>query len=348
MQIYNNIQSKVQTWEGNLDNRTGKVSVKRDLVSETGNKVSRTDLQMICPDLIDAYEEFNTGWDGGVQRDYLYYGMSKANTTNGKLNRFKRDLIYRLKISQDKLYSIMDSPKDPKKQLNTGRDDRPDFDGAISRMWATGNIELVLRFYQGTRNGEAGLIDEVYLSIYPGDLMYLAKCHDVFKWNIFKNNWSVYTIDKNEIQPKWFYPSDYGNFAYIHNEWNLADSSQNLWFKIMEEDDLTTIKTSESKNFKYSTSAKVDGGIEVIKGALGGSYESGTSSTFDITYTEGSDNLGSGYIEYIDSYITSSNSEGVYSLDYATTYSVDISLLPVDLRNKEKIVDYLSGRRERL
>lgn len=345
--FFNNLSTKVGTWEGDYPNSSNSVSVKRDLFNEDGYRISMSDLQKISPEAIDAFREFNTGWGNGVQRDYVFYGMTTENNVNGELNRFRRDMIYRLKISVDKLYTSMDDSKDPLKEMGTRRGDRPGFDEAVSRMWANGNFELSLDFYQGMKTGDTNHIDHILLSIYPGDLMYIDKCHDVFQWNIFGNNWSVYTIKRENIQSKWYYPSDYNNIICLQNAWNLSDSSQNIFFTVSEIDANTTYKTTTTSSFKYNLSANAEAGGGVIKGSLGGGYENGKSTSFEITYTDGADDLGSGYMEYIDSYITEQLPNDNFTIDCISTYSVEISLLPIDLRNKTSIKSYLANRRNR-
>ena len=341
---FNNTQTKASTWEGDFANETNSVSVKRDLQYE----INKADLEAISPDVITAYNEFGQGWGNGVQRDYIFFGMTQENNSNGRLNRFKRDMIYRLSITPNKLFTSMDDAStDPKKDLWTGKGDRPGFDGAVERMWANGFFEIDITFYQGLKNGGSDEVDRILLSVYAGDLMYLDSCHDRFQWNIFGNNWSYYSIKTENIKPKWYYPSDDGNIVYLRNEWDLSNRSQDLWYNAKELDRTSTYSDRTKKSFKFSLSAKVEAGPEVCKGSLGGTYENGNETEIVYTRTSGPDDLGTGDIEYIHSYIDKQISENKYTLSRETTYNLNFSLLPIDIRNVEEIREYMSKRKTR-
>lgn len=340
--------------EGDLQNTTYAVSQKRDLVSEYGNFVPRAELNGINANLIKAYIQFGTGWNGGVQRDYLYYGMSRDNQNHGVLNSQMRDMLYRISIRKDLLFSIADTENDPGNYLSTGRGDRPEFDEAISRIWGNGNFEIRMTFYQNVSDQGVGKFDEITMSIRPGDLMYIDKCRYTFQWNLFGNNWSTYTILRDEIQPKWYYPGDYGDVLYIENTWNLSERSDNVWVKITELDDTTVTSYEETQTFRNSLSvtASVTAGSNAVKGSLGvtGATEKSSTSKFTVTTTHGADELGSCFIDYTDNIITrgkTKNNVVGYELNKITTSMFDFSLLPIDKRNKAQIEDFLLNRRER-
>lgn len=344
--FFDNAQTKVRTWEGDFYNETENISSKRDLVSEVGYRISESDLNNICPDAITAYREFGTGMVNGVQRDYLYYGLTCENNTSGVMNPNRRDMIYRMKISPEKLFNSMDDDtEDPLTVLGTGRGDRPTFDGAVSRMWSNGNLEIQIEFFKGIKDGGTDEIDKILLSIYPGDLMYLTKCHDVFQWNIFGNNWSVYTIKKEDIQPKWYYPGDEGHVVLIQSPWDLNYRSQNIWFKSSEIDKEKTYTKNMTVGFKFSSSMSTQSGDSVkMTTTIGNEHSESHSET--VTYTESPDDLGSAFIEYADSYIASNNYDGTYNLGYVSTYSFEFSLLPINLSDKYRIRDYMLQRKK--
>lgn len=72
----------------------------KDLYSQVGDRIFEKELNQINPEIINAYKMFGVGEHGtnAVQRDYIYYGMSKTNTNNGRLNVFIRDMLDRKSV----------------------------------------------------------------------------------------------------------------------------------------------------------------------------------------------------------------------------------------------------------
>ena len=334
-----------------------------DLFSQVGNFIPKTELIQISPSVIRAYDEFKTGSTSGVQRDYVYYGMTKQNSTHGSLNPFKRDMLYRFRLTPEGLFFISDditkdrmSTEDPNvsNSLETGRGDRPSFTEAIPRLWGNGNYEIRLQFFQAYPNGDANCVSSIVLSISPGEIMYVDKCYRTFQWNVFGNNWSSYTITSSDIESKWYYPGDKNNpLPMIEKTWDLSKESSSLFMKVLEYDPSSTKTVTESCSYRMADSATF--AIfenEQEKTSLGIIFddEESSSASFTYTITAGSDDLGGCEMNYIDNYILSStfqNGKNGYQLKaYGNSY-FSASFLPVDMKDEYQIQEFLLERKSR-
>jgi hypothetical protein len=327
-----------------------------DLVIPGDNFISEKELNAISPETIRAYKEFGLGWNNGVQRDYINYGMSRTNTDNGTLNKFERDLIYNISFTIESLWRIADSIGDPSfNTLHTGRDDCPEFDEALRRLWGDGSLEIKIEFYKNIVGSGPASIGSVILIMNPRDLMYVTKLHRTFQWNFFGNNWSSYSLYKDNVRPKWFYPGDDGGaLSVIKNNWDLGTESDNVWVKISEIDNTTTHTITETKTFKQAATIGINAAGEWKKFKLGLSssynYEKSESYQFSVSYTEGSDDLGSFPLGFEESIVTAAvnNSDGKgYQLKKFGNDCCQFSIIPIDIRNEHKIIQQLISRRKR-
>lgn len=336
-----------------------------DVYSKTGNSISHEELELISPELIEANNEFPAYEGPGVQRDYIYYGMTKQNTSNGVLNKNMRDLLYRFRLTPEAIYFVSDDiasvKPDPKlsEVLNTGRGDRPGFEAALPRLmskWGDGRYELRLEFFQGYPNNGTASVAAYPISVAPAELFYVTKCFRTFTWNFWGNNWSTYSISIDDIESKWYYPGDKDNPIHTSGTtWNLFAATDNLFLHVFEFDPSgTTTKSKECTN-KESSSVKMDASGEYKKINLG---VSGTQSTenswkdsYSYTITDTSDDLLNCEINYIDNYIiatTNNNGKKEYQLkDFGNEYFA-VSFLPVDKRKEYQIRQTLLARKSRI
>ena len=330
---------------------------RRDLVSEIGDFISHDELSSISPNSVQAFNEFGVGSLTGVQRDYIFYGMTNANPNNGALNVFMRDMIYRFRLTPSALFYISDYENDPQMALFwTGRDDRPGFDEALSRWWGNGNYEIRFQYYQDSNGGEAGYIGSNVLSIAPGDLMFISKCYSTFDWNFWGNNWSSYSLSAVCVEPKWYYPGDYYNpLPLVNTAWNMATSSDNIWIKVLEYDPSATESYTVTKAFKqsFSVSLSANGSFwEKCGLGVSGSYgvEHTESKSFTVTKTTGSDDLGDCDLNYVDNIIIASTehdgNSGFVLKSIGNEY-FSVSYVPIDTRNEYQIRQFLLGRKSR-
>ena len=343
--------------EGYLDNP----SPDPDAFSQTDNFISSDEVELISPDLVQAYNEFPVDALPGVQRDYIYYGMTKQNTSNGLLKRYMRDLLYRFRITPAGI-AFMSDDGDPQpfpSKLNTGRGDRPGFEDAIPRLiaqWGNGRYELRLQFFQGYPNNGTACVAEYPISVAPEELISIARCFRTFQWNFFGNNWSSYSVSLNDVESKWYYPGDKNNPLYTTGAtWNLSQETDNLFLRVIEFDPEETKTFSTTIMWKETNSASVQASGEVKKVNLGvsgsNSKETSRSDTYTITKTLSSDDLLHCEINYIDSYIIAKlemdGRIGYQLKDFGNEYFA-VSLLPIDTRNEYQVRQSLLERKSRL
>ena len=330
-----------------------------NLISEVGDKISAAELSAISPETINAYNEFGTGWNNACQRDYIYYGMSKNNPDNGVLYKRERDILYRFALNASALFSVADAdadgedPTGMKSKMELRDADLPNCADAVRRMWANGKYELKIEVFQKTIGGAAGIIDSFAFSIDPSELMYVTKCDRHYKWALFNQSWNTYSLETAYVEPKWYYPCK-ESLTEIKNNWNLATSSDNIYFVISEIDQSTTIQKQSSTTFKQSFSvtttnqndigATLKVALELKKGfGASGTYgtEKTTTDGITITLTQNSDELGARSVEYVDNIVTNKQADNYYLKRYGTG-KFFFSLIPVDLKNEFAVTNYLS------
>lgn len=335
-----------------------------DLFSQTGDFIPKSELSPISPSVISAYNEFKTGSTAGVQRDYVYYGMTKQNSTNGTLNPFMRDMLYRFRLTPEAIFLISDditterkSTEDPNvaNPLNTGRGDRPDFTEAIPRLWGNGNYEIRIQFFHAFPSGSsAGCVGSIVLSISPNEIMYVDKCYRTFQWNVFGNNWSSYTITSSDIESKWYYPGDKNSpLPLIGKTWNLSKESDNMFMKVLEYDPSGTETLTDTRTYKKTDSVTISiSGEDTKKTSLGINWGNEDSWAADYSYAKsvGSDELGDCEINYIDNYIltaSTKNGKSGYQLKAIGNTYFSASFIPIDSRDEYQIHQFLLGRNSR-
>lgn len=346
------------------DEKNNRVSNKDDLFSSIGNFIAEDEIMSISPSAVEAFNEFSTGTDeGAVQRDYVYYGMTKQNSTNGRLNKNMRDMLYRFRFSLDGLFKISDdyvikdnNQEDPNigNPLNTTRGDRPGFIEAVNRMWGNGRYEIQMSLFS---NGVEHLPN--ILSIAPEDVMYVEKLFHTFQWNVFGNNWSSYTIKQEDIQLKWYYPGDLPNpLICFKTGWDLTKEMGNVFIKVKENDPVGSETHNETMTFKkgsellFDFSQQGDDSSVNVPFKIGYGFDDVNTTVVNITYTipTGPDDLGLGEVNYSDNYITAKttlNGETGYQLKTFGNSYFSASFLPIDMRNEYEITQFLLGRKSR-
>lgn len=350
-------------YEGYIDNP----NPDKDLYSVVGDYISADELSRISPETINAFNEFQRGAVNAVQRDYIYYGMSKTNTNNGQLNPFMRDMLYRIRFTPYAVSAMSNDSSDPvditDKIWETGKNDRPGFD-IVSRIWGKGNYEIRLLYFQDFPNTGVSQIGSSVLALEAQEIFYVKRVYRKFEWNFWGNNWSKYTITKADIESKWYYPGDKPNpIQWVNTTWNLATMSDNIWVKVLEFDPTGTESGSDTKAFKWSKSVTLE-----ETGEVGASYKEivsvkkgyGVSSTygqeqsesrvFSWTKNKDRDELGEFEMCYTDHYInkpgSQSNSTSYILKSWGDEY-FSVCFLPIDNRNEYEIRQTLLGRKSR-
>ena len=348
-------------YEGYIDNP----EPGEDLYSVVGNNISADELSRSSPETIAAINEFQRGAADAVQRDYIYYGMTKTNTNNGQLNPYMRDMLYRIRFTPYAISAMSDDSNDPAditgQIWNTKKGDRPGF-GIVPRIWGKGNYEIRLLYFQNYPNTGVYQIGSSVLALDPLEIFYVKRVYRKFEWNIWGNDWSKFTITKADIESKWYYPGDKPNpIQWVNTTWNLATMSDNIWVKVVEYDPAGTESYSDTKTFKksWSVTVSVNGESPVgekegkkIGYGVSGTYgdEEPEVIVFSWTRNVGSDELGEFEMRYTDRYATkdgSKTSGGLYNLnDWGNEY-FSVCFLPIDSRKEYEIRQALLGRKSR-
>ena len=348
-------------YEGYIDNP----GPGEDLYSVVGNNISADELSRISPETIAAINEFQRGAADAVQRDYIYYGMTKTNTNNGQLNPYMRDMLYRIRFTPYAISAMSDDSNDPEditgQIWKTKKGDRPGF-GIVPRIWGKGNYEIRLLYFQNYPNTGVSQIGSSVLALDPLEIFYVKRVYRKFEWNIWGNDWSKFTITKADIESKWYYPGDKPNpIQWVNTTWNLATMSDNIWVKVVEYDPAGTESYSDTKTFKksWSVTVSVNGESPVgekegkkIGYGVSGTYgdEEPEVIVFSWTRNVGSDELGEFEMRYTDRYATkdgSKTSGGLYNLnDWGNEY-FSVCFLPIDSRKEYEIRQALLGRKSR-
>lgn len=329
-----------------------------DTYAVTGNSITANELNGVSPISIQAYNEFSVGSTAGVQRDYIYYGMTKAKPKNGKLNVFVRDLLYRFRISVDGIMRMADDngngngngngKGDPtySTYLFTGTNDRPSCVDAIKRMWGSGKFEIHIQFFQSYPGNGASSVGSMVFSVSMDDLLYVKSMKHTWNWDWF-SDWSTFTITEAELEPKWYYPGDKANsIQMITTSWDLSAVSDNLYIRVEEFDPAQTVTITKGRDFKRALSMSLNN--EKIGLGITNSMEESYSDSYSVTTTHGSDELGDFPMYYVDNYIIARNSDGKYVLNAWGNEYINISFLPFDTRDKYSVQNFLLGRKSRL
>ena len=340
-----------------LDNPDTSYYSCRDIVSRNQNYISTADLTAISPESIAAYNEFGTSCDNGVQRDYIYYGMSQSDSAHGILNNYERELLYRFCFATNNdIYDSSDSPDDPDpdldKMVTPGKyysNHEYSFARILDELWGTGQYEIKLEFIKGAPNGSV-VIQPLYLHIPPDKLMHINHVRDLYAWTALGNlRWHEYTIQTSFIEPKWFYPGDTGVFFTINTSWNLATESDNVLVEVSEVDTSSTTSIQRTDLFKFSTNIELLPGTDsLIKVSLGTGPETSTNPTYYYYFLEDRNYLGQEYLNYIDNIVTGSgyysNLGYGYQLNPVETAFFRLQFIPVDTRNQYSITQSIINR----
>lgn len=264
----------------------------------------------------DAYNQMGVS-NTAAQRDYIYYGMTKTNSTSGKLDCTIREYVYRFKIDKSKLtildyHNTSDAKTDPEflpvsqvfkkkaNKLSAGSN-------AIQKyLWSEGSLELAFTFYMGTYGSNVLSSYTVPLTVQPSELWEVKKsvekretCGTVFHYK--------YYSERTDLVSKWYYPKD-----FMVQPFDLSNNSTDIWFTIYEKDPSVTTERTISYTCKYTSNVKSSwnisagiGGKDNDKWSLGiqtetsNGEENGYVTTYVLKYNEESEHLGDGVLNYM-------------------------------------------------
>ena len=288
--------------------------------------------------VIAAWNELGSV-SSAAERDYVYYGMTKSNTS-GVHNKRAKDLMLRFRIDPQSYVRITDAEEDP---VFTGEDDKikkTDYTDAeiLSKIWKDGQFEIEMDVVVAIKSGGVST-QKLVFDIAPSDIFQMSKVSVKF-WHKtwFTNRKWQYTFDlitvNSKVQnlvSKWYYP----NLNTTIVPWDLYNDSNDILIHCREVDISTTYEEAKSKSFKFSNNFSAEADFDIKKVSLGVSnaiyLETSSDRNYKISYQKESDNLGSVCIRYSDPVITGKRTvSGVtqYELFSYNTGSLEMCVVP--------------------
>lgn len=295
--------------------------------------------------IIEAWEEFKD-IPAAYQRDYIYYGITKANKP-GTLNRNIREELYRFRIQKDVFSTIADQKgKDPK-LTNLSQEKRYlSNDEILKKIWTDGKFEFEFKSYIASDDNTKEAMEHMMkFTIEPKEAFSIEKVHLRHKNSTaFRHSKNFYSVNVNNLRSRWIYPKKHSgsdNSVFLL-PWDLYSKSLVIHLFVYEHDDTEAIKRSQTivNEFTNKADFSIDGSASLGKVNLatklgyGFSHTSTTTSAIEISTTVGSDYLGTLSFLFNDPIIKSKNSDGTYQLYSVNNGSVEATLLPRDANQR--------------
>lgn len=300
------------------------------------------DKSEILPSVIKAWEEFKNV-PNAYQRDYVYYGITKANTP-GVLKRNIREKLYRFRINPKAFGKIADASQDPK--LDTPSQGKRYLENweILQRIWTDGEFEFRFKSYIAGEDNKDAMQHTLVFSIDPRKVFSIKKVHVHHKNStMFRQSKNFYSVDINNLESKWIYPEKLEGKNYESQvfllPWDLYSKSLAIHLFVEEFDLSQTIEKSVSvvseftskSDFSREQTGEVGDGIkQTTKLGYGLSSTSTVTNTTKVTTTTGSDDLGTLSFFYYDP-IIKTGSNGSYQLYSVYNGTVEATLLPMDI-----------------
>lgn len=295
----------------------------------------------IMPSVIKAWEEFKDIPEA-CQRDYIYYGITKANTP-GTLNRNIREKLYRFRIQPSAFGKIAESDQDPK--LDNPSQPKRYLTNAeiLKQIWTDGAFEFRFKSYIAGENDKEHMEHILPFSIDPRDVFSIKKVHVHHKNStMFRQSKNFYSVDVKNLESKWIYPEKLSGKGYNPQvfllPWDLYSKSLIIHLFVEEYDlDQVIEKTRTVVNeFTNKVDFSVEGGNSgkkvnfTAKLGYGFSNVKTTTTVTKISTTVGSDDLGTLSFLFYDP-IIKSQANGAYELYSVFNGTVEATLLPMDI-----------------
>lgn len=253
--------------------------------------------------VLDAYDIYKN-YEGGWQRDYIYYNLTPSNTV-GPFNYNYKEYITAFEMIGDanlNLQKISDQTGDPKRNDERYVRNRKTY-------WTDGEFEFKVKVYLGNKNA-FGNEFTTYFRIKPEDLFSLEYIRD----RTSPQNMLITGVENKKV--------------YLSTplfEWNLENYSANIKIAIEEVDATETIKQTSTTtadfatNFGFSTEVgkKVKLGLQ-----FGASSKETRTTSFEVSTTNGNDELGEVIINFWDDIIVSRNISEINPNGYGPNYEI--------------------------
>ena len=302
----------------------------------------------IDPLLKNAYEEFaDNAPEDACQRDYVYYGMSKSNTTHGVLRNYIRERIYRFKFSPASFNLISDQPEDPTLHETVdviGRKNSLDADALYKMIWTEGSFAFQFDIFLGTKKDSSYLSETRIFSVFAKDVFDLSQVQRKYKHQTaLERGHYIYYFKSEDLVSKWIYPEG----VEFLPEWDISKESDNIHIIISELDGTESYSYTQKVTCEYannfSGNASASGEVKGVKLGFGvsGGNSSKTTKEISLSYTttKESDKMGVVSLDYINKVleepatatINGSNVSG-YTVRSIHKGDITITLLPMDIR----------------
>lgn len=305
----------------------------------TENLEAYVDSSEVMSSVGAAWREFKNV-PNAFQRDYIYYGITKANKP-GTLNRYIREKLYRFRIAANAYNTIHDSTQDPTLQDTQKNKGYLTNGEIVQKIWTEGKFEFVFKSYISGENSKDAMETKLTFSVDPRDVFSLEKIHLKHKNSTaFRQSKNFYTVNTDNLKSKWIYPKSIdknANDMVFTLPWDLYGKSLSIFMFVEERDNgqiITQEKTVVSE-FVNKADFSIEGSGSIGKVSLstklgyGFSHTKTVSNKATIQTTVESDPLGTLYFQYNDPIIRD-EINGTYKLYNVSSGSVVATLLPVD------------------
>lgn len=291
--------------------------------------------------LVEAWTEFK-GVSDASQRDYIYYGLTKANKP-GKLNRNVREELYRFRIESN-VFSLISnqSGKDPALATPSQEKRYLTNDEILKKIWTEGFFDFRFKAYIASANNTIPILTPFAFSVEPRRAFSIEKVHVHHKNSTaFRHSKNFYSVDVNNLKSKWIYTRSANNpkAIVLSLPWDLLAQSNTLHLFIQEFDDSQIIKESRQMSYQFTSkneftteAASGDKEKTTVKTTHGYSSTYTEVINLEITTTKESDDLGTLTFNFYDPIILSEGkSANTYNVHSAFNGKIEATLLPIDL-----------------
>ena len=239
----------------------------------------------IDPFIISAYNNYKnvSGW----HRDQIYYNITPTQT-NGEFSYDFKDGL--------RSFKMIGNPTVAYNQLADQTDDPRINNVTSGSHWTGGSFEFRVSCLINAKNGIGSELITGFGAA-PDELFELN--YDAVYVPLFG---TIYLLNNIQLKQKEL------NIPILN--WNLNEYAKTIKISIEEVDIQTTTVVSESSSVKFAANFGLDGGIlKKIGLKLGGSVETTQTQTYQKTFTQGNNDLGSVSVDFADDVVIG---EGVF------------------------------------
>lgn len=305
-----------------------------------------TTRQIVGARALKAYEYFHKDDNSvnqiGLQRDYLYHGLTPTKT-QGALVRSVSEYLGFVRINPNAYYVMSDDitssnayadPYIQRLSLTKSGSGKWTEAELIERVWTRGAFNLKFEVITSTQD----VANVIYVPLTPDQIWTLEYDCSRRHPTKFRHTKYYYTIRPERFKAKDVFfanPIDLG-------KWNVAEEALYRYIRICEEDKgkeyevKTTYDMTKANSSNFSGDVKLALGLGKVANVSGGVSTSNTSSnsvttskTITEKWTEGADDLGKVKLYYYDPVIDKVEGAGSSSVSMHTynTGSVEFGLV---------------------